>query len=153
MQLFVLNTRSFRPMKYDWDSLTYEGDGLEVDKLRERVKLLKIAVASNWAGCTNKALWSIIFQFSGHEKNEYDRRTLFQSLKHGIYLQKTPWIEAGRVCLNVDTEAWERRQAFVCNFSALTQKFDLQCNTDACIFLLNPCAISEEGNNHERDDI
>ena len=105
MQLFVLNTRSFWPMKYDWDSLTYEGDGLDVDKLCERVKLLKIAVASHWAGCTNKALWSIIFQFSGHKKN---KRTLFQSLKRGIYLRKTPWIKAGRVSLNVDTEAWER---------------------------------------------
>ena len=113
MRLFVLNTLGFRPSDAvkDWvyhPLLAYQEARDQMVALRERIHFLQMGLAAQRAGCTNKSIWSCIFQFLGHKRHEFERLAVFRSLQRGIFLRKVPWIQPGPMKMNKDTEEWER---------------------------------------------
>ena len=119
MRLFVLNTRCFRPSDGVEERVhrplrEHQVVGAQVAVLRERIRFLRLGLAAQRAECTDKSIWSCIFQFSGHERHEHDRLALFKSLRLGIFLRKVPRVEPGPMRMNEDTEEWERRRVLEC---------------------------------------
>ena len=113
MRLFVLNTRGFRPSdeveeRVYHPLLEHQAAGAQTAALRERIQFLRLGLAAQRAGCTDKVIWSYILQFSGHEQHKFDRLALFQSLRRGIFLRKVPWVQPGPMRMNENTEEWER---------------------------------------------
>ena len=114
MILFVLNTRGFCPSDAvkDWvyhPLLEHQAAGEQTVVLRERIHFLRMGLVAQRAGCTNKLIWSCIFQFLGHERHKFECLALFRSLRQEIFLRKVPWIQPGPMRMNKDTEEWERR--------------------------------------------
>ena len=119
MRLFVLNTRCFCPSDEVEDRVhrplrEHQAAEAQVAVLRERIRFLRLGLAAQRVECTDRSIWSCIFQFSGHERHEYERRALFRSLRRGIFLRKVPRVEPGPMRMNEDTEEWEQRRVLEC---------------------------------------
>ena len=82
MRLFILNTQGFCPSNAveDWvyhPLLEHQAARDQTVALQERIHFLQMGLAAQRVGCTNKSIWSCIFQFLGHERHKFEPLALF----------------------------------------------------------------------------